>query len=89
MLALTDAPGGKAYIGASGDNPTVGEIGAATGNDVTPETSEATVERLGAFGEALLLDQQATGSRAKQELGWSPSRPTLVDLLKDGYVTSR
>ncbi|MFI5427730.1 NAD-dependent epimerase/dehydratase family protein [Aeromicrobium sp. UC242_57] len=79
VLAL-QAPGKRAYVGASGENPTVRELGEALTSAVTPESDEATVARLGLFGEALLLDQQASGQRAKTELEWRPSRPTLVEL---------
>ncbi|MBD8607725.1 NAD-dependent epimerase/dehydratase family protein [Aeromicrobium sp. CFBP 8757] len=85
VRVLTRAPGGKAYIAASGDNPTVRELGEAVTPTVEPESDDATLERLGAFGEALLLDQQATGERARSELGWTPTRPTLVELLTKGY----
>jgi nucleoside-diphosphate-sugar epimerase len=88
VRVLTRAPGGKAYIGASGDNPTVRELGEAVAESVTPESVEATAGRLGPFGEALLLDQQATGRRAKSELGWQPTRPTLVEQLAKGYATA-
>ncbi len=44
-------------------------------------SDESTQERLGAFGGALLLDQQATGEKARRELGWSPTEPTLTELL--------
>jgi nucleoside-diphosphate-sugar epimerase len=82
------APGGRAYVGASGINPTVREIGEAISSDVVPESPEATVTRLGAFGEALLLDQQASGDRARSELGWTPTRPSLVELLAKGYPSA-
>jgi nucleoside-diphosphate-sugar epimerase len=88
VRALTQAPGGKAYIGVSGVNPTVRELGEAIADTVVPESDEETVARLGGFGEALLLDQQATGQRAKSELGWTPTRPTLVELLSKGYPTA-
>jgi nucleoside-diphosphate-sugar epimerase len=85
VRVLESAPGGKAYVGASGQNPTVRELGEATGAEVVPESDEATIERLSAFGEALLIDQQASGNRAKSELGWAPSAPSLIELLKAGY----
>ncbi len=86
VRALEKAPGGRAYIGATGQNPTVRELGEALTGQVAPESAEATVERLGGVGEALLLDQQATGDRAKSELGWQPTRPSLVEQLKAGYA---
>lgn len=86
VRVLQSAPGGKSYVAASGINPTVRELGEALTTTVTPESDEATTARLGLFGEALLLDQKASGQRAKSELGWTPSRPTLVDLLAQGYT---
>jgi nucleoside-diphosphate-sugar epimerase len=87
VRALEQAPGGRTYVGTSGQNPTVRALGEATGGHVAPESPAATIERLGGFGEALLLDQQASGDRAKQELGWLPTRPSLLDELAAGYST--
>lgn len=86
VRALEKAPGGRAYVGVNGQNPTVRELGEALADTVVPENPEATVARLGGFGEALLLDQQATGERAKQDLGWQPTRPSLVEELSAGYA---
>lgn len=80
-----ESAGGQTYVGVSGHNPTVAEIATAIG-DVTLEGDEATLGRLGAFGEALLLDQQAGGEKARAELGWAPSGPNLIDDLKAGYA---
>lgn len=79
-----DASGGQAYIGASGQNPTVREVGEALTSEPTFAGDEATVDTMGAFGEALLLDQRADGAKAKS-LGWRPTRPSLVDELTSGY----
>ncbi|MCW2757692.1 MAG: hypothetical protein JWO46_1438 [Nocardioidaceae bacterium] len=84
-LRVLDEGSTGAVIGASGDNPTVRELGEATG-PVVPGSDDEAAERLGApFAEALLLDQQATGAKARA-LGWSPTRPTLVEQLKAGYA---
>lgn len=88
VRVLENAPGGKSYVGASGVNPTVRELGEALTPTVTPESDEATIARLGQFGEALLLDQAASGQRAKADLGWTPHAPTLIDLLAKGYATA-
>lgn len=85
VLAL-DAPGGQAYIAASGANPTVADLATAAGVDGEPEGDAATIERLGPFGEALVLDQQASGARAKA-MGWEPTRASLVEELEAGYTT--
>ncbi|GGP55063.1 NAD-dependent epimerase/dehydratase family protein [Saccharothrix coeruleofusca] len=86
VLALEKARAGTYLIGASGVNPTVREItvaaSRAAGLDgrVEPEGLAGTVERLGLLGEALLLDQRASGTAARQ-LGWQPTRPTLLEHL--------
>jgi nucleoside-diphosphate-sugar epimerase len=85
VAVLERAPGGEMYIGASGFNPTVREMAqAAVGPDgkVVAEDDDATRERLGAgLADALLLDQQASGSLARTRFGWEPARPTVLDEL--------
>ncbi len=72
-------------LGVSGVNPTVREIAeAARPLEVVSETPEESRARLGeAFADALLLDQQAVGDKAR-ELGWAPARPSLVEELRAG-----
>ncbi|WP_436536414.1 NAD-dependent epimerase/dehydratase family protein [Actinoplanes sp. HUAS TT8] len=90
VAALEQAETGSVYLGVSGDNPTVRELGEVAsrrlGLDgrVVAEDAAALVERLGGFGEALLLDQQATGEKARRELGWKPSRRSLIDEFAAG-----
>lgn len=92
LLVLDRAPGGTAYVGANGTNPTVRELGlAAVGPDgtVVEGSGEEASARLGApFAEALLLDQQSRGVAAR-ELGWEPSGPSLAELLAAGYPADR
>ncbi|WP_229051663.1 NAD-dependent epimerase/dehydratase family protein [Aeromicrobium sp. Leaf350] len=88
-VSALESPGGQTYLAAAGDNPTVRELGEAIGPDVTAQGDQATLDALGPFGEALLLDQQASGAKARTDLGWSPSRPALVDLLREGYPADR
>lgn len=86
VAVLEHAPGGERYLGVSGDNPTVRELGEAVAGSVAPTTVEQVHERLGeGFGDALLLDQQASGAKARDAFGWTPSRPSLVEELRGGY----
>jgi nucleoside-diphosphate-sugar epimerase len=95
ILALDLGSAGSTFIGASGENPTVREIGeaAATGQGldgrVEPTSIEETRARLGApFADALLLDQHARGSKARIDLGWEPNGPSLLDdLARGSYAT--
>ena len=85
-LAVLEAGSGLGYlIGVSGSNPTVRELGEAWGSgQVEPEDPAATRARLGeGFADALMLDQQAAGDKARS-LGWTPSRPTLVEEFRSG-----
>ena len=92
VAVLEKAPGGDIYIGASGASPTVRELAEALNGvgKTVPETPDESRERLGAdFADALLLSQQATGNTAKNLFSWNPVRPTLVELLRDGYPSDR
>jgi nucleoside-diphosphate-sugar epimerase len=90
VAALTQGDSGERFIGVGGENPTVREMGEAVsrrlglGGRVVPEDATATVERLGEFGAALLLDQQASGEKARRELSWKPSRPSLLAEIDSG-----
>ncbi|RAK25670.1 NAD-dependent epimerase/dehydratase family protein [Actinoplanes lutulentus] len=90
VLALEKAPAGSTFIGVSGVNPTVRELGEAAssrlglGGRVVAEDPAATVARLGDFGAALLVSQQATGEKARRVLGWAPSRASLVEEIAAG-----
>jgi nucleoside-diphosphate-sugar epimerase len=81
VLALEAGPAGERIIAAGGDNPTARQVAEAAAGEVAAESVEATRARLGeAFADALLLDQQASGARARA-LGWRPSRPSLLEEL--------
>ncbi|GHF20214.1 hypothetical protein GCM10014715_88490 [Streptomyces spiralis] len=85
VLALEKAPAGSYFLGASGVNPTVQELTEAVSRSVglagrvEAEPVVQTLDRLGLLGEALLLDQQASGETARRVLGWSPQGPSVLE----------
>lgn len=84
VAVVADGSAHGAVLGVSGVDPTVLELSGAVagGAGVAVEDPEATKARLGeGFAEALLLDQQATGAKARSIGGWKPTRPTLVEEL--------
>ena len=93
--ALTHAAAGSYYLGVSGENPTVREIGVAADRGaggsgrVLPSSVEDTGARLGPLAAPLLLDQHATGARARAELGWQPVESALLHDLEFGSYTTR
>ncbi|RKR74636.1 NAD-dependent epimerase/dehydratase family protein [Frondihabitans australicus] len=89
VLALEAGAADEYYLGVSGENPTVRSLGEAVargrGWEVVPETASEARDRFGeAYGDALLLDQQATGAHARESLGWTPSAPSLLTELESG-----
>jgi nucleoside-diphosphate-sugar epimerase len=96
VRAFESAPGGTTFIGAAGDNPTVHDVTRAMsdelglGGRVVTEADEAAVARLGHLGEALLLDQQASGEHARTMLGWKPTGPSMLeDIHRETVVATR
>lgn len=82
-LALThDGPLGR-LVGSDGNPTTVLALAGAVagGAGVAPEPVEITRERLGAaFADALLLDQRASGGKAR-ELGWVPEHSSVIEAV--------
>ncbi|MGW9307061.1 hypothetical protein ACWGRK_16215 [Saccharomonospora azurea] len=83
VLALEKAPAGSYFLGASGTNPTVrsGEPLRRPGRTRRARTrrADARPARPGLLGEALLLDQQASGGTARRVLGRTPTGPSVLD----------
>jgi hypothetical protein len=42
--------------------------------------------RLGPVADALLLDQTVGSTRAGREVGWRPSRPSVLREIEGGYL---
>jgi nucleoside-diphosphate-sugar epimerase len=78
------------YVVGNGVNPTVAELTEAAAVAVgapgaVPGSDDEARARLGDyFAEVLLLDQGTSAARARAELGWQPSRPSLADELRRG-----
>jgi nucleoside-diphosphate-sugar epimerase len=78
------------YVIADGSNPTVAELTEAAAVAVgapgaVPGSDEEARARLGDyFAEVLLLDQGTEAARARADLGWQPSHPSLVDEFRHG-----
>jgi nucleoside-diphosphate-sugar epimerase len=88
--ALEDDAARGYYVLGNGENSTVADLtaaaavaagapGAVSGSD------EEARQRLGDyFAEVLLLDQGTDATKARTELGWSPSHPSLIHELREG-----
>lgn len=91
-LALeNESARGRYVIGnGNGQHPTVAELTqaaalAAGGAGAVPGSDDEARARLGDyFAEVLLLDQGTDAARARTELGWYPSHPSLSDEFRHG-----
>jgi len=81
-LALEHAHGGERFLLVDGSRLTVRELAEAAaraaGARPLPTDALALRESEGAFGAALLMDQQFTAARARRELGWVPRHVGFV-----------
>jgi nucleoside-diphosphate-sugar epimerase len=81
-LALEHGGAGERYLLADESHHTVKEladaVAKATGSRSVSWPAEDLVRAHGAFGEALLNDLQASGAKARRELGWVPRHLSFV-----------
>jgi hypothetical protein len=54
-------------------------VARATGVETRPWPRESVIEKLGAYGEALLLSQKVSAAKARRELGWVPRHSSFVN----------
>ena len=87
---LEDKSARGRYVIGNGLNPTVAELTqaaavAAGAPGAVPGSDDEARGRLGDyFAEVLLLDQGTDAARARAELGWYPSHPSLSDEFRHG-----
>jgi nucleoside-diphosphate-sugar epimerase len=87
---LEDESARGRYVVGNGVNPTVAELTQAAAAAVgapgaDPGSDDEARARLGDyFAEVLLLDQGTDAARARAELGWHPTHPSLTDEFRHG-----
>jgi nucleoside-diphosphate-sugar epimerase len=90
LLALEKAPPGTLLLGVSGPSYRVREVaaaasrGAGAGGKTRAWPLEEARHKLGAYADALILDQQASGRKAQELVGWRPYRPDVLEDLEHG-----
>jgi nucleoside-diphosphate-sugar epimerase len=90
LLALEQAPAGSVLLGVAGPSRTVSDVaaaasrGAGAGGRTVAWPLEEARQKLGPYADALVLDQQASGRRAQELLGWQPHRPDVLEDIERG-----
>jgi nucleoside-diphosphate-sugar epimerase len=93
-LALEKAPAGTLLLGVAGPSYKVREVaerasrGAGAGGKTVSWPLEQAREKLGLYADAMALDQQASGRRAQELLGWRPHRPNVLEDIERGSYRS-
>jgi nucleoside-diphosphate-sugar epimerase len=88
LLALEKAPAASIFNGAHGAPIPLIEIaraaseGAGAEGRVAKWPLEEARQVLGGFADAIACDQVVSGERAERELGWRPSRHSILDELR-------
>jgi nucleoside-diphosphate-sugar epimerase len=89
-LVLEDDSAYGRFVVGDGARSTVAELteaaaGAAGALGAVPGSDDEARTRLGdAFAEVLLLDQGTVAAKARAELEWEPTHPSLVEEFRDG-----
>lgn len=82
LLALEHAKPGEAFLLADGAGHTCRELAEAVANVTGAEAQswprDQVIERLGAYGEALLTGIDVSAAKARRDLGWVPSHTSFV-----------
>jgi nucleoside-diphosphate-sugar epimerase len=87
---LEDKSAAGRYVVGNGSDATVAELTEAAADAVrapgaVPGSDDEAKARLGDyFAEVLLLDQGTKAGKARHDVGWSPSHPSLVDEFREG-----
>lgn len=90
VRALEAAESGTLYNAASGPSYRARDVAVAAalaaGTDAAVEEwpLEDARREMGGFAVALALSQRLSGRKAREELGWSPEAPTLIEELLTG-----
>jgi nucleoside-diphosphate-sugar epimerase len=90
VLALEKAKPGSLYLAADGPSYKVREIAEAASYaaDAAGQTRAVPLhearKQYGPMADALVLDQQVSGEKAKRELGWKPHGASVLEELRYG-----
>lgn len=90
VRALERAPAGALLIASDGPSVRLREVAEAVsrargaGGRVAAWPLEEARRELGAYADALVVDQQLSAAKARRLLGWEPQAPSLFEELESG-----
>jgi len=90
VAVLEQAPAGSVFLAAQGDAVNVREVALAASEAagkpgyIASWPLEEARKTLGAYADALVLDQKISGEKAKKVLGWKPKHASFLDDVRRG-----
>jgi nucleoside-diphosphate-sugar epimerase len=84
LLALQHAPAGTLFHATDGSSYRVREIAEAAGATAESWPLEEARKTLGAYADALALDQLVSSEKARGTLGWQPGATSVLEDLRNG-----
>jgi nucleoside-diphosphate-sugar epimerase len=82
-LALEKAPAGTAWHAVADEGDAVRDIAAVIGRRLGVEVQSVPQEMFGILGPIFATDQPSSSAYTRQELGWQPKHPSLLDDLEN------
>ncbi|HLK19837.1 MAG TPA: SDR family oxidoreductase [Bryobacteraceae bacterium] len=82
LRAFAEARAGELFHAADGSAFRVREIAEAAGGKAASWPLEDARKTLGAYADALVLDQMVSSEKAKRTLGWQPKAISIVEELR-------
>ncbi|GAA3717089.1 SDR family oxidoreductase [Streptomyces tremellae] len=82
-LALEGAPAGSAWHAVADEGDAVRDIAAVIGRRLGLPVEPVPTETYGPLGPIFEADQPASSARTRQELGWRPEHPSLLEDLEN------
>jgi nucleoside-diphosphate-sugar epimerase len=82
-IALEHAEGGTSWHAVADEGDRVSDIVAVIGRRLSLPVKSVASEVFGAFAPIFLADQPSSSSHTRQALGWTPTRPGLLEDLEN------
>jgi nucleoside-diphosphate-sugar epimerase len=82
-LVLESAPAGTAWHAVADEGDAVRDIATVVGRRLGLPVESVPEETFGPFGPIFAMDQPASSTRTREELGWEPMHPSLLEDLEN------
>jgi nucleoside-diphosphate-sugar epimerase len=82
-LVLESAPAGTAWHAVADEGDAVRDIATVVGRRLGLPVESVPEETFGPFGPIFAMDQPASSTRTREELGWEPTHPSLLEDLEN------